>query len=453
MTKTDRRKVIVSLASAGVCAGTGVALAAPPPPVPPAEWLVLYYMNGKNNLARFALQDFVEMAKVGSSSSVAVVAQLGRPSQGNPPLHDGWSGVKRYKVGKGMVPTKNAALMHVGDAKTPAGDMGRPETLSNFIDWATAKFPAKRRMLVIWNHGQGWRFQAAMSAARFDASTRKLSEPEIATMAAAPVVGSYRSVSSDDDNRSILYNKQVQAVLEAKAATGLRFDIVAYDACLMAMVETAYSLRRCAEFLVGSQELEPGAGWEHTLVLDKLTKQPTMNAEEFAASIVKSYQECYGDNDMTTLSAVRLSAIEPACKAISAASKSILAHAQETFPVLQQVRDGLKAFADYEGVGFAVDSQTLFERLAAASSNAAVRTSAAAAAEAIKMAVTANYASSEVKDYCARGLALYFPRTRQDFERDGDGGGYLRSNQLHPVDFVRDVEWSLVLKELLKLPA
>jgi hypothetical protein len=451
--KIDRRSVALSLAAVGLDVATSHAYAQGQPAASPAEWLVMYYMNGKNNLVQDALDDFGEMAKVGSTDKVTVVAQLGRPMMANPPSHDGWSGVKRYRIDKNTVPTVKDALMHVGDAKSPTGDMGSPATLDAFIEWAASTFPAKRRILVIWNHGQGWRFQMAASDVRYAAASRALTAAETAAVADAPVMGTYRSVSSDDDNRSILYNKQVQTVLEAKVAKGIRFDIVAYDACLMSMVETAYSLRRCTDFLVGSQELEPGAGWDHTLVLEKLAKSPSMSPEQFATAIVKSYQEKYGDFNLTTLSATRLSAIGPACQAISEVSKSIRANAAASFPALRNVRAGMKAFADYQGVGFAVDSQTLFERLAAASANAAVKSRANAAANAMKAANVANYASAQVKAYTPLGLALYFPKTKGDFERDGDRAGYQRSNKVHPVDFVNDNEWALVLKDLLKLPA
>lgn len=449
-----RRSILKAFAAAGLNAGVGSTLAQSKRAAE-AEWLILYYMNGKNNLVTFALEDFEEMAKVGSTGAVSVVAQLGRPLAGNPTDYDGWSGVKRYYIKQNMTPSVKEALMHVGDAKSPAGDMGNPATLDAFLTWAAVNYPAKRKMLVIWNHGQGWRFQAAKSDLRFQVNSRAYTYTvsDEVKMAEAPVIGTYRSVSSDDDHRSILFNKQVQTVLEAQAAKGMRFDIIAYDACLMSMVETAYSLRHCADYLVGSQDLEPGAGWEHNLLLEKLVKQPTMTPEQLAAAVVESYQERYGDFDKTTLSATKLNTIEPACKAISEASKEIRASAQETFPVLQKVRDGMKGFADYQAVGFAVDSETLFEELAKASANVAVKNSAAAAAQAIKTSVMANYASAKMKAYSPRGLALYFPRTNADFGRDRDGAGYLRSNTQHPVDFVKDNEWSLVLKDLLKLPA
>ncbi len=64
-----------------------------------------------------------------------------------------------------------------------------------------------------------------------------------------------------------------------------------------------------------------------------------------------------------------------------------------------------------------------------------------------------NYASVEPAACSPRALTLYFPKTRSDFNRDFDRLGYLRSNTLHPVDFVVDVNWSLLLRDFLALPA
>ncbi|WP_161911756.1 clostripain-related cysteine peptidase [Janthinobacterium sp. Ant5-2-1] len=81
-------------------------------------------------------------------------------------------------------------------------------------------------------------------------------------------------MSSDDDHRSILDNKEIQNCLEKGQQKNVRFDIVAYYACLMAMVETAYSLRKVTDFLAASQELKLGAGWDHALVLKKHADNP-----------------------------------------------------------------------------------------------------------------------------------------------------------------------------------
>ena len=35
-------------------------------------------------------------------------------------------------------------------------DMGNGDTLRDFLIWASNEFPAKRKILIIWNHGSGW---------------------------------------------------------------------------------------------------------------------------------------------------------------------------------------------------------------------------------------------------------------------------------------------------------
>ncbi len=448
--KSARRALLKAFVAAGLSSAfrDSAALGGAPNT---AEWLILVYMNGKNNLVSFALQDFLEMASVGSTDAVSVVVQLGRPEKGNHPTYDAWSGVKRYFVKKDMKPSVDEALMHVADAKDPKGDMGSPAVLDEFVAWALAKYPTRKKLLVIWNHGQGWRFQAHPSTMRFAAATRALTRDEASELSDARIVGTYRSVSSDDDHRSILYNKQVQTLLERRASEGIRFNIVAYDACLMSMIETAYSLRNCTDYLIGSQELEPGAGWDHGIFLKKLIAKPSMNPEEVARTVVESYQERYGNYDMTTLSAVRLKGIQNVCQTISVAAKALMNDRDASYPVLAKVRGSLRAFADYEGVGFGVDCESLFERIAATSVDPAVKNSAIDVAAGVKSLIVANYASDQTKAYSPRGLAIYFPLTRSEFERDPDSKGYLRSNAEYTVDFVQDVEWPVLLKDYLKL--
>ena len=36
-------------------------------------------------------------------------------------------------------------------------NMGDGKALGDFITWGIQQYPAKRYMLVIWDHGQGWR--------------------------------------------------------------------------------------------------------------------------------------------------------------------------------------------------------------------------------------------------------------------------------------------------------
>ena len=129
------------------------------------EWTVMVYMNAKNNLEPFALSNFHSMATVGSTSKVSVVAQLGRPSSFRYTNEDGnWAGVYRFLVNKDSKPRPEQAKVDVA-ASGDSTDMGSPLALRQFIQWSKKAYPAKRYMLVIWNHGQGWRFQLAANSA------------------------------------------------------------------------------------------------------------------------------------------------------------------------------------------------------------------------------------------------------------------------------------------------
>src|SRR3954469_9872954 len=80
-----------------------------------AEWTLLVYMNGKNNLEEYALSNFHDMGTIGSTPRVNIVVQLGRPSKHRYARTDGdWSGVLRFYIRKGTQPLPNEAVEDVG---------------------------------------------------------------------------------------------------------------------------------------------------------------------------------------------------------------------------------------------------------------------------------------------------------------------------------------------------
>ncbi len=51
-------------------------------------------------------------------------------------------------------------------------------------------------------------------------------------------------------------------------------DVLAFDACLMAMAEVQYALRDVAEYFVGSQEVVSGDGYDYRTLFQSLVAQP-----------------------------------------------------------------------------------------------------------------------------------------------------------------------------------
>src|SRR5665647_1333793 len=98
-----------------------------------------------------------------------------------------------------------------------------PGTLSNFIQYSKANYPADRYMLVMWDHGGG-----SLSGYGYDQNYPNdgMTLDEIAT---------------------------------ALKNGGCAFDLVGFDACLMATLETAMVLEPYADYMIASEEVEPGS--------------------------------------------------------------------------------------------------------------------------------------------------------------------------------------------------
>ena len=86
----------------------------------PADWTVLAYLAGDNDLEGALLGDLREMERVGSRpGSVEIVAQVDRARGGD--ISDGnWSGTRRYYV------TRSANPARIGS--TLLGDLGPTNT-------------------------------------------------------------------------------------------------------------------------------------------------------------------------------------------------------------------------------------------------------------------------------------------------------------------------------------
>ncbi|CAO3941785.1 clostripain-related cysteine peptidase [Achromobacter mucicolens] len=424
------------------------------------EWTVMVYMNAKNNLEPYSLPNFYSMAAVGSTQQVSVLAQLGRPSSKRYTNVDGnWSGVLRFLVKKGSRPIPEQALVDVAKSGEST-DMGEPLALKQFIQWSKKTHPAKRYMLVIWNHGQGWRFQLAADEALKQLSSRSQPSQQQINLVApnTPAVGGYRAISSDDDTGNILFNREVQDVIASEFADS-KLDVLGYDACLMAMIETAYGVVPSVNVMIGSEELEPGTGWRYSTWLNKLVAKPGMNAEELSKAVVESYRQEYRDEHLTTLSAIRLSAVPVLAESLSDFSNAVRSAGKVELQALREARAGIESY----GMSIApplrtsVDLAALLKAYEAKTKNGLLKEKSERVRALLAEAVVSNYASARSqypegegeKPYGSEGLAIYYPESSSAFYEDFFHTGYFKQNKDRPVDFVQHETWADLLYELL----
>ena len=173
-----------------------------------------------------------------------------------------------------------------GDAVASLGavNTGDPKSLSDFIKWGVKSYPAEHYLLVLWNHGQGWDDTDIYASDRYR-SVRRLAtgrirhalfhQPARHLLVKASGDPSTRAILLDDNAKDFLDNLEMKKVM-ADAAKLLRrkLDILAMDACLMSMAEVGYQIRGGADYTVGSEQTEPGAGWPYHGILGALADNP-----------------------------------------------------------------------------------------------------------------------------------------------------------------------------------
>ncbi|WP_027555854.1 clostripain-related cysteine peptidase [Bradyrhizobium sp. Cp5.3] len=411
-----------------------------------AEWTIMVFMNAKNNLEADAIATFRDIASVGSTAKVNLVVEMGRPQRHYTSEAEGWSGVLRFLVKKGQKPIPSTA---VADLRNSSGvsDLGSRRAFDDFVNWSVDKFPAKKYMLVIWNHGQGWRFQVA------DPSKKRVAIPEqlggqsrSAMLAAAsesvPKVGGYRAVSFDEETRSFLYISDVQQSVGSLAQKlDRKLDAIGFDAGMMAMIETAYAFRGSSTLMIASEESEPAAGWNYAAALAHLVANPAISPLELTNQIVVSYKDRYGDFHMTTLSVIDLTMIDAAAAAVSALADEISKVLEAERIRVEIARSTLVPYG--AGIFTSIDLVAFLENYIATTSNPNTRSYAQIALDATKRTVLTNYASAfSAWNTGSRGIAIYFPASKYDFDDDFYKQGYVKENEDHVIDFVARERWS-----------
>ncbi|MCM2268192.1 MAG: clostripain-related cysteine peptidase [Elusimicrobiales bacterium] len=237
-----------------------------------AKWTVMVYVNAKNNLESYGLKDVNEMEMVGSTPELNIVAELGRIN--GYATNDGdWKGSRRYLVQKDADTSKitSPVVMEI-----PKSDMGNWKNLVEFVKWSKTNYPAQRYVLVVWNHGSGWNKNAAAESGK--------------------------GISYDDETGSHITTQQLKQALDE---TG-KMEILSMDACLMQMMEVAYEARTGADYIVASEETEPGDGYTYNTWLAPLAAKPSMTQAELSKAMVDSYTDHYQSiNQGATQSSVK----------------------------------------------------------------------------------------------------------------------------------------------------
>lgn len=411
----------------------------------PAKWTVMVYMTGMDDLEEFAVGDLAEMKKAAASKDINVVVQCKRSGRKFPGVKiPTWDGVLRYRIGE--TPNPKAAF---------AGNMADKETLRTFVSWAANTYPADRYALILWCHGAGWRRLELTGNTAVEA-TEVVDRHRILFAPAGMRDSAFKACAADGND--ILMNAEAaEAIAEAMGA--IKLDVLAFDSCLMQMMETAYAFRNVARMLVGSEELVPGYGFRYDKWLARLVAAPGSDAGALADIMVAEYKSTYSANGETTLSAIDLSKIPALAAAVSSFADVLRAALPAEAALVTEARKECDVYAPAEcfdsvceGGGFHhIDLRRFADRIAAKTKKETSRVAAGALSRAIDDAVRDHPWAGTLRDaktnFGSYGLAIYFPldgKTYDDDEWNDHSYDKPPTNrfQPYPVAFVADHTWA-----------
>ena len=287
-----------STALAGSAASTRAG-AVRPQDIPRTPWNFFVYLNGDNNLESDAKDDLNEMEKLGSMPGRMNVFALVDGADGFIPSKDGWTaGTRLMWIQKD--PSNSNKIVSKEIAVDPKSDLGKmlaagkgelnlgdPKVMNAALKYVQQNIPSEHLFVDMWDHGDSW-----------------------------------RGASSDDSGTTM---EPFQGHLQ-QALDGVKADVLGFDECLMGAREIAQVAKQTgAQYMVGSEFLEPGSGWNYSDLFtrfNKLFDQKNVSAQTLARATVDSYAS--GPKDNSHLSATDLSRMDAVEAKTAALSDALL---------------------------------------------------------------------------------------------------------------------------------
>jgi len=226
-------------------------------------YTIMVYMCGTDLESNYgmATSDMNEMLKAGVSEKINLIIETGGTKRWQNNIMSSSSN-ERYQV-----TAEGLRRLESGIGKRPMVD---PNTLTDFINFCKKNYPADRYALIMWDHGGG-----SLAGYGYDELFK--------TAGSMPLDKFYSALDKAD----------------------CKFDFIGFDACLMASLETAVACEPFADYLIASEETEPGVGWYYTDWLRSLSKNTSLPTVEIGKQIIDDFVDYCArktPNDKTTLS-------------------------------------------------------------------------------------------------------------------------------------------------------
>ena len=396
--------LVAAYAIPAVAAGDGVA-----------EWTVLVYLDGDNNLDPDSVDDISEMMAVGSTDKVNVLVLWDRYSE---PAY-------LYKVNAGsleLVSGLEVAGKAVNGQEVYMADW---HLLEAFVDFGKSIMPANHYMLDLWDHGNAFGYACW------------------------------------DDHADPAWQTSARAISLVEVGQALQgsgnMDILTYDGCTIGMIEIAYELSFISadtgvpiQYLVASEEYIPNSGYAYNDLLDNMNSMDDLSADAVAKMMVDSYAATYSSHgEAKGSSTVGLSAIDIwGVGAITPVVKELVGILEEgladNFKLYHRLIADARGEANLgwslNGWADRVDFGTFLLTLSEKSEDAVVKDLAMLAFQKLTDAVYVGNTPA-LQDQSATGLGVWFPTSYSSLGNANTGGYQIIDRYTSAFAWAEDASW------------
>ncbi|MFN8673669.1 MAG: clostripain-related cysteine peptidase [Candidatus Sericytochromatia bacterium] len=251
----------------------------------------------------------------------------------------GWKGIK-YANADCLI--TDSADAYYGNSNCynkadEAANMGQGATLGDFVTYVKDTFPAAnygKRIMTLWDHG-----------------------------------GAHAGYGPDSITGTSMTLKEIN---DALAKDPIKYDMVGFDTCLMGNLDLAKFVQKRANYLLASEELEPGHGWQYTEVINYIAKNPNATIVDIGKAMVDSFitSQDHSSSDGKTLSLADLSKLDAVYSALDTFATNAQTSLTANLGMLSQAMEKAEGYGKNgkAGAGFNSDVKSFITELKNANS-------------------------------------------------------------------------------------
>ena len=347
---------------------------------------VLMYMSAENDLSGDAEANINDMltGSVSIGANDALIVYVDKSDKNNKPY------MMRIKNGK----KTDKVTLKSDDCSAD------PRVMAKILSYTSSTYPAKEYGIVLWGHASGWVIEDSLTI----------------TAAKAPKKKAY-GYDSGTDSQTGAFWMNMYTLAKTLNSWGKPLKFIMADCCQFQCIESAYELRKSADYIIGSPAEIPGKGAPY----DKMVPCLFDKSELFYEKIVDAYYAQSISNIHLPLSVIRTSKLEPFAEATHTALQTFALPAGEG-PDLRSQR-----IIYYKGNYFNSMANTMYDMYHYMLKNASEtvfntwKTSFDEVVVYKKFAPVwitfsqINFSSADMEEENYGGLSMYVPQVRGDY--------------------------------------